>query len=290
MRIVGRILKWAALLVLVLVIVVAGALGVAAALGPPDAEPGRAILPPIDCGPARPVVVLPGGDGTVEQTDDQWRTITDGLRSAGLCPLVFQVRGTDGQRWAADVPSAGADLAAFVQQVKARTGAERVAIVAHSAGSVVANHYLTVQHGAPDVAQAVFLAPETAHCDGAGFAAAMGLPGSPFPLFRAVPAVPALLARVVPSAAGPLQLAPGSPVFDAIFDGPLAQPGVRYSVMATKRDEVATPAGTCSFIEEPGVTNVYYEDVFPGSPAVDHGSLRSSPEVARWVAGRITEG
>ncbi|KXO93911.1 hypothetical protein AXK61_05070 [Tsukamurella pseudospumae] len=291
LRLLRRLLKVLGIGVLVIVVIVVGALGVVWFLGPPVAKAGDAVVPPIDCRatPERPhpVVVLPGGDGTVDQTDAQWRTTTDALRGAGYCTLVFQVRGSDGNRWAADVPTAGRDLNAFVDLVLVRTGAQQVAIVAHSAGSVVANHFLKVEHGAPKVADAVFLAPETSHCDGRGFAESMGLPTSPFPLFRAVPAVPALLARLMPSAAGPLQLAPGSPVFDAIFDGVLAQPGVRYSVMATKRDVVATPAGTCSFIEEPGVTNVFYEDAFPAAPAVDHGSLRSSPQVAGWVIGRL---
>jgi len=56
-----------------------------------------------------------------------------------------------------------------------------------------------------------------------------------------------------------------------------AQPGVHYSVMATKNDQVATHAGACSFIAEPGVLNVFYEDIFPAGPTVNRSSLRPSP-------------
>ncbi|WP_405137413.1 hypothetical protein [Nocardia sp. NBC_01388] len=57
--------------------------------------------------------------------------------------------------------------------------------------------------------------------------------------------------------------------------------------METKNDQVATPAGTCSFITEPGVTNDFYEDLFPDSPAVDHSTLRSSPQTANWVVDQL---
>lgn len=289
MRVVTRLIKATGIVVIALVVVLAGALAVAGIMGPPRVAAGEAMTAPIECGPARyPVIVLPGGDGTVDQTTEQWRTVTDALRSAGYCPLTFQVRGADGNRWAADIPSASTDLGSYIDVVRQRTGASRVAIVAHSAGSVVAHHYVKVRDGAPNVDRVVLLAPETARCDGGGIGRAMGLPVKPFPVFRAVPAVPALLGRLAPSAAGLLQIAPGSPVFRSIFeDGPLTRPGVAYSVLATRADEFATPAPDCSFIDEPGVVNQLYEDLFPAAPSVDHSTLRSSPDTAGWIIQRL---
>lgn len=281
-------------ILVVIVVVLVGALGVASIIGPGDAARGEAVVPTVDCAPSasspNPVVVLPGGDGTVDQTDEQWRPMVDALRENGNCTLVFQVRGVDGNRWASDVPAAGEDLSDFVAHVERVTGARQVSIVAHSAGSVIANYYLKVLRGAPNVRVAVFIAPETPRCDGAGFARSIGLPFAPFPVFRAVPAIPALLSRVAPATAGAMQIAPGSAVFNSIFnDGPLTQAGVAYAVIATERDQFATPAPECSFIDEPAVSNALYENLFPGAPAVDHSSIRSSPNTAKWVAERLAK-
>ncbi|MDF0530482.1 hypothetical protein P0W64_13020 [Tsukamurella sp. 8F] len=286
---VRRIGKYVLIAVCAVVLLLAAALAWAWVVGPPAVNRGEVVAAPVECADnAAPVVVLPGGDGTVGETAGQWKAVTDALRGAGFCALVFQAGVVDGNRWAGDVPAAAADLGAYIADVRKQTGAAKVAFVAHSAGSVVADYYLKVLHGAPDVDRAVFIAPETARCDGAGFARAMGLPAKPFPVFRAVPAIPALLGRAVPAAAGSLQIAPGSKVFARIFEsGRLSQPGVAYSVIATSHDQFATPAPTCSFIEEPGVTNVLYDGAFPGAAPVDHSTIRSSPDTARWVVARL---
>lgn len=107
MRILRRVVKASIGVILVIAVLLAVALGVAWVIGPPTAQPGVAVVQPIDCRTSadrqNPVIVLPGGDGTVDQTDAQWRTMTDTLRSARFCTLVFQVRGADGNRWAGEV-------------------------------------------------------------------------------------------------------------------------------------------------------------------------------------------
>jgi pimeloyl-ACP methyl ester carboxylesterase len=266
------------------------------ATAPADAAPliGSTIEPPIDCTPtgARPypVVVLPGGDGTTAETASQWAVMTSALRDSGACVLVFQSGIVNGTRWAGDVPSSADAVAKFVAKVEATTGATKVDIVAHSAGSLVAHYFAKALHGAPNVHAMVLLAPEGRDCDGRGFAKVAGLPDlpiSPVELLHTMPFVPPLVAQLMPDKASTMQLVPGSDVMKRITDGPIAQPGVRYSIMATKNDELATPAGTCSFVEEPGVTNVFYEDVFPGAPAVNHSLLRASPNTAKWVVDQL---
>ncbi|BAW10128.1 hypothetical protein [Nocardia seriolae] len=59
------------------------------------APAGTTIEPPIDCTPTtahpNPIVVLPGGDGTPEQTDEQWTPVLTVLRGAGYCTVLFQL-------------------------------------------------------------------------------------------------------------------------------------------------------------------------------------------------------
>ncbi|MGW6695038.1 esterase/lipase family protein [Rhodococcus sp. NPDC054953] len=266
-------------------------------LDPVALPAGEAVVPPIDCTSTaarpRPVIVLPGADGTTAQTADQWATVTSALRDAGACTLVFQGGVVDGTRWAGNIPDAAAQLASFVAAVREHTGADTVDLVAHSAGSVVSNYYLKVLGGAPAVTHAVFLAPEGRSCDGAGFLAAYGIRNpavTPVQVLRALPFLPPLLGHLSPDLAVALQLAPGSRVHREVFEsGPVTQAGVSYSILATARDEIATPAPSCSFIDEPGVTNTLFEDAFPGAPAVDHSALRSSPQAAGWVVGRLAQ-
>ena len=255
---------------------------------------GTVIEPAVNCtpGPHRPhpVIVLPGADGTTEQTAAQWNPMLTALRADGGCAFVFQGGIIKGQRWAGDVPSEARQVADFIAKVRRTTGADKVDIVAHSAGTFVAQYYLKVLHGASSVRDAVLLAPESRGCDGAGLLAQYGITNPPMTPVQAAEVAPYLvsaLAIMFPGMAPAMQMSPTSEVYRAVFDGTVTQPGVRYSIMATRKDRIATPAVTCSMIQEPGVVNAVYEDRFPTAPAVDHSTLRSSPETLAWVVDQL---
>ncbi|MFB8007978.1 lipase family alpha/beta hydrolase [Nocardia sp. NPDC056000] len=279
-------------------ILLASAGSAAAAPGPnePVAQPfaGTVVEPEIDCHPTErrpnPVVVLPGGDGSTGDTAADWATVVTALRAAGYCTLIFQGGVVNEKRWAGDIPTGARQTADFIARVRERTGAERVDLVAHSVGTVVANYFLKVLRGAPQVAHAVLLAPEARDCDGAGLLAPLGIENPPITPGRALREMPFLaagLTELSPELALAVQLTPQSPVYHAIFDGPIAQPGVRYSVLASRHDEFATPPETCSIIIEPGVTMDFYEDRFPGAAPVGHSALRSSVHTAGWVLEQL---
>lgn len=277
--------------------ILSGTGSAAADSGPADlvVAPGGTVEPPIDCRPdaahPNPVIVLPGGDGTTAQAAAQWEPMLSALRDEGRCALLFQAGVIDGHRWSGDMPTSARQVADFVAKVRAETGADRVDIVAHSVGGFVTNYFLKVLGGAADVRRVVLIAPETRGVDGTGALARYGLvdlPMTPVEFLQRVPSLRIMLAGVMPSNAGALQILPGSQVYGAVMDGPIAQPGVDYSVIATKYDRLATPPGTSSFIPEPGVTNVFYEDLFPDGPVVDHSTIRSDPDTVRWVAGRLS--
>jgi hypothetical protein len=63
----------------------------------------------------------------------------------------------------------------------------------------------------------------------------------------------------------------GSPVIERVDDGPIAQPGVDYTVIETLNETVVTPVGS-AFIREPGVHNEYVQDYCP-LDTVDHVNL-----------------
>ncbi|TQF67189.1 hypothetical protein FK531_16645 [Rhodococcus spelaei] len=129
--------------------------------------------------------------------------------------------------------------------VKKATGAAKVDNVAHSAGSFVANFYLKVLGGGADVHNVALLAPEVRGRDGAGPLTQYGVtdpPLTPVQVLQAMPWPLPVMTAAMPDMASALQLSPVSEVYQAVMDdGPLTQPGVRYAVIATKNDAVATP-------------------------------------------------
>lgn len=262
--------------------------------GTPTAAAGTTIEPSIDCTPTaahpNPVVVLPGGDGTTAQTADQWSTMLGALRDAGYCTVLFQGGIIDGTRWAGDIPSEANQVADFITKVRKTTGADKIELVAHSAGTIVSNDYLKLLGGAPNVNHAVFITPEARGCDGAGLLTAVGIknsPVTPVQLLQALPFLPSVLATLSPSNAAAMEMAPTSSIYQAIFATQVTQPGVTYSVIATRNDQLATPAPACSLIDEPGVVNAVYEDLFPGASPVDHSLIRSSADTAGWVLQQL---
>ncbi|MFE3000210.1 esterase/lipase family protein [Nocardia sp. NPDC059246] len=252
---------------------------------------GDTIEPAIDCAPTTahpdPVVVLPGGDGSPEQTAAQWDTMVGALRGAGYCTLVFQGGIVNDKRWNGDMPGEARQVADFIAKVRQATGADRVEIVAHSAATIVSNYYLKLLDGAPTVNHAVFLTPEVRGCDGAGVLGLKNPPITPVQLLTAAPWLQSLLAASSPDLATAMQMMPDSPTYRALFDTAVTQPGVTYSVIATRNDQLATPAPACSTLDEPGVVNAVYEDLFPGAEPVDHSLIRSSTETAGWVLQQL---
>ncbi|WP_369634027.1 esterase/lipase family protein [Nocardia sp. JMUB6875] len=252
---------------------------------------GTTIEPSIDCVPSSahpyPVVVLPGGDGSPEQTDAQWATMLGTLRGAGSCTVLFQGGIVNDKRWNGDIPGEAKQVGDFIAKVRQTTGTDKVEIVAHSAGTIVTNYYLKLLGGAPTVSHAVFITPEVRGCDGAGVLGIKNPPVTPLQLITALPFLATVMAASSPEMATAMQMTPASPVYRSIFDTTVAQPGVTYSLIATRNDQIATPAPACSTLDEPGVVNAVYEDLFPGAAPVDHSLIRSSDNTAGWVLQQL---
>ncbi|HWD84095.1 MAG TPA: hypothetical protein VG497_34570 [Kribbella sp.] len=81
------------------------------------------------------------------------------------------------------------------------------------------------------------------------------------------------------------ELIVGGSAVQRLTTGPIAQPGVKYTVIASRFDTLVTPHET-SFIREPGVTNEYVQDSCPYDP-VGHVGLAFDPTVAQLVANAL---
>ncbi|MFE3101564.1 esterase/lipase family protein [Nocardia tengchongensis] len=259
------------------------------------AQTAGTLEPALDCIPSEeqpnPVVVL-GGFGAVGDIratlDKQMAGITGGIHDLGGCPFVFGYGIIGPMQAAAPVPESAGELAGFITKVQAATGARHVDIVAHSSGALIANYYLKFLHGGPHVDRAIYLAPVTQGTTAATLVGGLDLPGSPEGLAGILDdATDPLRDTILTGVAGALDCLAGSRVTRAILNGGVTVPGVVYSVLATRGDQVLTPPGPASFIDDPRVENDYFEDLYPRAGLADHATLPMHPDAAQWVIKQL---
>jgi triacylglycerol esterase/lipase EstA (alpha/beta hydrolase family) len=218
---------------------------------------------PAASGPQQyPVILLPG---TLYDMADTWQALGPILADDGWCVYGLNYGATasttlsGGRIWSVgDIPNSARQLATFVGQVLAATGASKVDLVGWSQGGMMPRWYLRFDDGAAYVHDLVGLAPSnhgtTVDGMGALFDAVTAL-GLPAPLTLAqCPACTQQLA--------------GSAFLKRLNAGGDTVPGVRYTVIETEDDEVVTPY-TSAFLSGPAVTNVTLQDQCPDDHA-DH--------------------
>jgi triacylglycerol esterase/lipase EstA (alpha/beta hydrolase family) len=65
---------------------------------------------------------------------------------------------------------------------------------------------------------------------------------------------------------------PRSAVLRELKTGPITVPGVQYSIVVTKNDRIVVPVEN-QFVKEPGVQNIYIQDLLPGKRVSHSGML-----------------
>ena len=174
------------------------------------------------------------------------------------------------------ITQSSAEIQAFVQQVRQATGAAKVDIVGHSEGAFQSIYGPKVRGYADQVGKVVALAPPT---HGTTFGGLVSV-GDYLGLGSLVDQV---LNQFGCQACD--ELIVGGSAVQQLTAGPIAQPGVKYTVVASRFDALVTPHET-SFIREPGVTNEYVQDTCPLDP-VGHVGLAFDPTVAQLVANAL---
>ncbi|WP_083976952.1 esterase/lipase family protein [Kitasatospora azatica] len=199
----------------------------------------------------RPVVLV---HGTFANGSVNWLTIAPALAAEGYCVYALtygEQPGVPLLRAIAPVADSAQQLATFVDGVLAATGAGQVDIVGHSQGGMMPRYYLRFDGGAAKVHTLVGLAPSNHGTTLDGLATlAKGFPGA---LDLGGAACPACTDQVT-----------GSATLNQLNAGGDTLPGVSYTVIATKYDEVVTPYGT-QFLSGPDVHNVLVQDLCPAN-------------------------
>lgn len=168
-------------------------------------------------------------------------------------------------------------IKAFVDRVRSTTGAAKVDIVGHSEGGFHSLYGPKVLGYAGQVGKVVALAPPT-HGTSFGGLVSVG------DFLGLGPLVDVVL-NTFGCQACPEIITGGSAV-ERLTTGPIAQPGVGYTIIASRADALVTPHET-SFVREPGVHNLFVQDACPADAAVGHIGLAFDPSVASLVANAL---
>ncbi len=205
-----------------------------------------------------PVVFLHGLGANAKEDLDQMQAAVAGL---GYCTFATTY-GTDARfpyfGGVRPVAESAQEIKAFVEQVLAETGAAKVDLVGHSEGAFQSLYVTKTQGIADRVERVVAIAPPTHGTTFGGLASLAYLFGS-----SSRQATSTLLDTYGCYACDDLIV--GGSAVATLDDGPIAQPGVTYTILASWHDEMVTPTDT-AFVPEPGVTNAYVQDTCPLDP------------------------
>ncbi|MFD5324502.1 esterase/lipase family protein [Streptomyces sp. NPDC127092] len=194
----------------------------------------------------RPVVLV---HGTFGNSVDNWLGLAPYLVNRDYCVFSLdygQLPGVPFFNGLGPIDKSAGQLAAYVDRVLASTGAAEVDLVGHSQGGMMPRHYLKFLGGAAKVNALVGIAPDNHGTTLNG-------------LTRLLPYFPGaedLIGTHTPALAD--QIA-GSAFLTRLNEGGDTVPGVRYTVIATKYDEVVTPYQS-GWLSGPDVTNVLLQD------------------------------
>ncbi|ANJ06732.1 esterase/lipase family protein [Streptomyces parvulus] len=197
----------------------------------------------------RPVVLV---HGTFGNSVDNWLGLAPYLKNRGYCVFSLdygQLPGVPFFHGLGPVEKSAEQLDAYVDRVLAATGAAEADLVGHSQGGMMPRYYLKFLGGAAEVNALVGIAPSNHGTTLAGLTNLL-------PYF---PGVEDLLNEHTPALADQVV---GSDVLTKLNAGGDTVPGVRYTVLATKYDEVVTPYRS-QYLSGPGVRNVRLQDLCP---------------------------
>jgi triacylglycerol lipase len=203
-----------------------------------------------------PVILVHGtfGDMTVS-----WNSLSPALRSRGFCVWALDY----GRRGTGPIDASADQLVAFIDQVRARTGAAKVSLVGHSQGGML-SRYVAVRRGRLGVVDDIVgLAPSSHGTTNplAGPAGGFGCPAC-------------------------AEQQAGSAFMRKVNEPPPEAPGPAwYTVVTTIHDEVVTPYRSQALAGD-HATNVILQDSCPADPT-EHVGIVGDPIAIQWTVNAL---
>jgi triacylglycerol esterase/lipase EstA (alpha/beta hydrolase family) len=212
-----------------------------------------------------PVILV---HGTFENMSDNWQAASPLLANHGYCVFALNYGGASAAssvQGTGDIAASAGQLAAFVDKVLAATGAAKVDIVGHSQGGMMPRYYLKFLGGANKVHTLVGLAPSNHGTTIDGLTT----------LSQTLALAGATNAVLGSSCESCVQQEVGSPFMTELNSGGDTVPGITYTVIETRYDEVVTPY-TSAFLTGPDVTNITLQNQCP-LDLTDHLEISYDP-------------
>ncbi|KLJ02283.1 alpha/beta fold hydrolase [Streptomyces albidoflavus] len=197
----------------------------------------------------RPVVLV---HGTFANSVDNWLVLAPYLVNRGYCVFSLdygQLPGVPFIHGLGPIDKSAEQLRDFVDKVLAATGAPEADLVGHSQGGMMPRHYLKFLGGADKVNALVGIAPDNHGTTLLGLTKLLPhFPGAEKFLNDKTPALADQIA--------------GSPFLTRLNEGGDTVPGVQYTVITTRYDQVVTPYRS-QYLDGPNVRNVLVQDLCP---------------------------
>jgi triacylglycerol esterase/lipase EstA (alpha/beta hydrolase family) len=192
----------------------------------------------------RPVVLV---HGTFADMSDSWQALSPLLYNHGYCVFALNYgsyggSGALGIYGTGEIRHSAQELSAFVDKVLAATGASQVDLVGHSQGGMMPRYYLRFLGGAPKVHTLVGLAPSNHGTSLDGL----------FTLASYFPGAEQFTGALCPACE---EQTAGSAFLSELNSGGETVPGVEYTVIQSRYDEVVTPYSS-AFLSGSGVHNI----------------------------------
>ena len=262
-------------------------------------------------GKPRPVVLA---HGTFTPSASAWSRLAPALVKRGFCVYALDygvMKDRPGIAGIGPVATSARELATFVEGVRTAAGTKKVDIVGYSQGGMMPRYYLRFLGGAAKVERLVGVAPDNHGIELSGMVNLLQTATGPVAgivtsvpdleqlvpgLEKLVPRVPALVKELKQFGNDPLdfllkgcpackdQLV-GSAFLTKLNAGHETEPGVRYSVLSSRFDNVGTPPERQALS---GVPQWWVQDHCPLSlasiPAIAHAVMPVDHVVLHRVA------
>lgn len=223
----------------------------------------------------RPVVLI---HGTWANAHANWSGLSPVLKKAGYCVYALNFGAPVGDVFKArgDVPESAKEVATFVDKVLDTTGARQVDLVGHSqGGGLLPRWYLKFEGGAAKTHRLVGVAPSNHGTTASGMAS----------LAKSLRVLDTTARMAGPAAKDQTV---GSDVNTRLDAGGDTVPGVRYTTVVTRTDEVVTPYRQQYLAAGPDapVDNLTLQDACPTDLSA-HLGIAYSPVMYRLVLNAL---
>jgi triacylglycerol lipase len=228
-----------------------------------------------------PVVLVHGLGAT---RGENWATMSPLLKNNGYCVFALTYGLAPGEKYVGGLTrmeDSSKELATFVDTVLAATGAAKVDLVGHSEGTVMPQYYLKFRGGAAKVGKYVAMTPLYRGTTLGGLSTLIHT------LETAFPPLGKPLSEAVAAFCGSCEeFLKGSPFLEHLYaDGVYAVPGVTYTTIMTKFDELVIPY-TSGRLNASNATNIVVQDQCPIDLA-EHVAVAFDPTVGQDILNAL---